>query len=53
MFKQSVKDSYGKLLFIIGFIIIGFFKVSPIFVVVFSAIAGILKFRNTEIEEPK
>lgn len=51
MFKQSVKDIYGIILFIFAFIIIAFLKLSPIIVVVLSAVVGILKFRNTEIEE--
>ncbi|MGO1469257.1 MAG: chromate transporter [Tissierella sp.] len=51
MFKQSVVDNYGKILFLIAFIVIGFLKLSPIIIVVLSAAAGILKFRNIEIKE--
>ena len=50
MYKQSVKDNYGIGFFIAAFIIVGFLKLSPIIVVVASAIIGILKFRNREIE---
>ncbi|OLS02089.1 chromate transporter [Tissierella creatinophila] len=53
MFKQSVKDNYGIILFLLAFIIIGFLKLSPIIVVVSSAIVGILRFRNREIEREK
>lgn len=50
MFKQSVKDNYGIILFLAAFIIIGFLKLSPIMVVVSSAMIGILKFRNRKIK---
>ncbi len=51
MFKQSVKDNYGKILFLMSFIIIGFLKLSPIIVVIGSSMAGILRFRNKEFKE--
>lgn len=51
MFKQSVADNYGKILFLTAFIVIAFLKLSPIIIVVLSAGAGILKFRNIEIKE--
>lgn len=53
MFKQSVKDNYGKIIFLLAFMIIGFTKLSSIVVVLSSALLGILKFRNTEIRESK
>lgn len=51
MFKQSVKDNYGRILFAAAFIIIGILKLSPIIVVVGSSLFGILRFRNKELEE--
>ena len=51
MFKQSVKDNYGRILFAAAFIIIGVLKLSPIIVVVGSSLFGILRFRNKELEE--
>lgn len=53
MFKQSVRDNYGIVLFLSAFIIIGFLKLSPIIIIVSSAIVGILRFRNKEIEREK
>lgn len=51
MFRQSVKDIYGVLLFLAGFIIISLLKLSPIIVVLLAALVGILRFKNREIEE--
>lgn len=51
MFKQSVKDNYGRILFAAAFIIIGVLKLSPIIVVIFSSLFGILRFRNREFKE--
>lgn len=51
MFRGSVKDNYGIIIFVVSFILIGFLKLSPIVVVVLSALFGVLKFRNIEIEE--
>lgn len=53
MYKQSVKDNYGIILFLLAFIIIGFLKLSPIIIVLSSAMVGILRFRNREIESEK
>ncbi|MEW8973687.1 MAG: chromate transporter [Tissierellaceae bacterium] len=53
MFKQTVKDWVGILLFIASFMIIAFFKLSPIIVIIVSAIIGILKCRNIDIKESK
>ena len=50
MFKQSVKDKCGKIIFLAAFIIIGFLKLSPIIVIVSSALIGVLKFWNKEIK---
>lgn len=51
LFKQSVKDSTGVILFAIAFILVGILKLSPIIVVILSASFGILKFWNREIKE--
>ena len=51
LFKQSVKDRSGVVLFAIAFISVGLFNVSPIILVIFSAIFGILKFKDTELKE--
>ncbi len=42
MWKQSVKNWVGIGLFALSFIVIAFTKISPIYVIVFSAIMGIL-----------
>lgn len=51
MFKQSARDNFGKILFLATFIIIGVLKLSPIIVVIFSSLFGILRFRNREFKE--
>lgn len=51
LFKQSVKDRSGIVLFAIAFIAVGIFNISPIILVVLSAIFGILKFKNKEVKE--
>lgn len=51
MYKQSVKDRLGIILFIIGFVIVGFLELSPVIVIVIAAIIGIIKWRNTDIKE--
>ena len=51
MYKQSVKDNYGRILFIMSFIVIAFLKLSPIIVVLTSSAFGILRFRNKEFKE--
>lgn len=53
MFKQSVKDNYGIILFILAFIIIAFLKLSPIIVVVSSALVGVVKFRKRDLGEKR
>lgn len=50
MFRQSVKDNYGIILFILAFIIIAFLRLSPIIVVVLSALLGIIKSRKRALE---
>ncbi len=50
MFKHSVKDYTRVFIFLIAFIIISVLKISPIVAVVISALIGILKFKNKEIE---
>lgn len=53
MFKQSVKDQLGIIIFGLSFLIIGFLKLSPIIVIIIAAIVGIIKWRNTDIKEIK
>lgn len=50
MFKHSVRDNTRRIIFLISFIIIALLKLSPIIVVIFSALIGIFKFRYREIE---
>lgn len=42
MWKRSVKDYTGVLIFVLGFILLAFFGISPIIVVVSSAFIGII-----------
>lgn len=51
MYKQSVKDWLGIILFVISFLIIAFLDLSPIVVIIMSAIVGILRWRNLDIKE--
>ncbi len=51
MFKQAVKDWLGVLLFIVSFLIIAFLHLSPIAIIIPSAIIGILRWRNVESKE--
>lgn len=46
MGKQTIKDNTGLILAIIAFLGIGIFKLSPIIVIIFSGIIGILKYSN-------
>jgi len=46
MIKQSVKDWAGILIFIIAFLVIAFIDVSPVIVIVTSALIGILKYNE-------
>ncbi|MEJ6951328.1 chromate transporter [Natronospora cellulosivora (SeqCode)] len=42
MWKRSVKDYFGAIVFIMGFLLLSFFRFSPIIVIVASAVAGII-----------
>lgn len=42
MWKRSVKDYFGILVFVLGFLLLVFFQMSPIIVIVSSALLGIL-----------
>ena len=42
MWKRSVKDYFGVLVFFLGFLLLSFFRLSPIIVIVISALAGII-----------
>ncbi len=53
MYKQSVKDNYGKILFLSSLLIVGLFKVSPIIIIISSAVLGMVKFRNRKLGEKK
>lgn len=53
MFKQSIKDQLGIIIFGLSFLIIGFLNLSPIIVIILAAITGIIKWRNTDIKEIK
>lgn len=51
--KQSVKDRLGLVIFILSFLISILFKLSPIVVIILSALAGIFRWRDLEIGEDK
>jgi len=51
MYKQSVKDGLGIILFISSFLIIAFLNLSPIIVILISATVGIIKWRSIDIKE--
>lgn len=51
MYKQSVQDYIGTLIFLFAFIAIGFMNISPIPVIIISALAGIIKCRNFDFKE--
>lgn len=51
MYKKSVKDNTGIIIFIIAFIAIGIMKVSPILIIILSALIGIVKCRNMAFKE--
>ncbi|HOJ09085.1 MAG TPA: chromate transporter [Clostridiales bacterium] len=48
MWDKSIKDSAGLIIFILSFAVIAFTNVSPILVIVVSAIAGILLSSNSK-----
>ncbi|HLR20648.1 MAG TPA: chromate transporter [Tissierellaceae bacterium] len=51
MYKQSVKDGLGIILFISSFLIIAFLNLSPIIVILIAATVGIIKWRSIDIKE--
>lgn len=42
MWKRSVKDYFGILVFILGFLMLAFLKLSPVIVILSSALGGII-----------
>lgn len=53
MYGDSVKDWLGIVLFIASFLILVLFDITPIIVIVVSAIIGILRMRNIQMKEPR
>lgn len=51
MYKQSVKDSIGIIIFILAFTAISFMNISPITIIIVSALIGIIKCRNFDFKE--
>ena len=51
MYKNSVKDHTGTIIFLLAFIAIGFMKISPILIIILSALIGITKCRNMTFKE--
>ena len=51
MYKTSVKDNTGIIIFLIAFGAIGFFGISPILIIILSALVGIIKCRNIIFKE--
>ena len=51
MYKKSVKDYTGTIIFLLAFIAIGFLKISPILIIILSALIGIIKCRNITFKE--
>lgn len=50
MWKQSIKNWIGIGLFSISFLVIAFIRLSPIYVIIFSAIIGIAVMGNKEVD---
>lgn len=53
MYKQSVKDWLGIILFMLSFLMTIFLKLSPISIILISAIVGIRRWRNIDIKGEK
>lgn len=51
MYNKSIKDRFGFLIFLMGFIIIAFLQISPIWVILIASVLGAIKGRNMKIEE--
>ena len=49
MYKDSVKDWVGILLFISSFLLLVFLDITPIIVIITSAIIGIIRFKSIEL----
>ena len=49
MYKDSVKDWVGILLFIASFLLLAFLDITPIIVIITSAIIGIIRFKSIEL----
>jgi chromate transporter len=49
MYKDSVKDGVGIFLFIISFLLLIFLDITPIIVIVISAIVGIIRFKSIKM----
>ena len=49
MYKDSVKDWVGIILFISSFLLLVFLDITPIIVIIVSAIVGIVRFKSIEL----
>lgn len=49
MYKDSVKDWVGILLFIASFLLLVFLDITPIIVIIVSAVIGIIRFKSIEL----
>lgn len=49
MYKDSVKDWVGILLFITSFLLLVFLNITPIIIIIVSAIIGIIRFKSIEL----
>lgn len=49
MYKDSVKDFLGIILFLISFLLLVFLDITPIIVIIISAIAGIIRFKSIKM----
>lgn len=49
MYKDSVKDWVGIFLFIISFLLLIFLDITPIIVIIISAIVGIIRFKSIKM----
>ena len=49
MYKSSVKDRFGIFVFSLSFLIIAFSDITPIFIIIGSAIIGIIRFKSIEM----
>lgn len=49
MYKSSVKDLLGMAIFLVSFLVIAFLDVTPIIIIITSAMIGIIRFKSLEI----